>query len=72
MSSRTGGIAGNQMKIGDHLEAWREGGLVEGPPLLQAPRELLGRAEVGVHLSSSCWLLDTGSLLLSVLSLQLC
>lgn len=44
----------------DHLEAWREAGLVEGPPLLQAPRELLGRAEVGVHLSSSCscWLLD--------------
>jgi hypothetical protein len=62
------------MKIGDHLEAWREGGLIEGPPLLQAPRELLGCAEVGVHLS---WLLDllatdTGSLLLSVLSLQLC
>ena len=71
MSRRTG-IAGNQMKIGDHLEAWREAGLVEGPPLLQATRELLGRAEVGVHLSSSsCWLLDllatdTGSLLLSV------
>uniref|UniRef100_A0A0A9FG16 Uncharacterized protein n=1 Tax=Arundo donax TaxID=35708 RepID=A0A0A9FG16_ARUDO len=32
------------------LEAWREAGLVEGPPLLQPPRELLGRAEVRVHL----------------------
>lgn len=34
------------------LEAGREGGLVERPPLLEAPREVLGRAEVGVHLSS--------------------
>jgi hypothetical protein len=34
----------------NHLEARREAGLVEGPALLQAPRELLGRAEVGVHL----------------------
>lgn len=45
---------------GNHLEAWREAGLVQGPPLLQASRELLGRAEVGVHLSSS-WLLDLWS-----------
>ena len=35
---------------GNHLEARREAGLVEGPALLQAPRELLGRAEVDVHL----------------------
>jgi hypothetical protein len=34
----------------NHLEAWREAGLVEGPPLLQPPRELLGRAEIHVHL----------------------
>lgn len=36
-----------------YLEAGREGGLVERPPLLEAPREVLGRAEVGVHLSLS-------------------
>jgi len=41
MSRRTG-IAGNQMKIGDHLQAWREGRLVEGPSTLQPPASSLG------------------------------
>jgi hypothetical protein len=53
----------------NHLEGWREKGLVEGPPLLQAPRELLGRAEIHVHLlppSLSLSRLDLWSRILSV------